>query len=69
MSLGGVVGNRTISELANEVIAQSGEDQTSEVGTATAIAERHAGKVEPAHLDAIKEALREATPLIDGLAS
>ncbi len=69
VSLVGSVGNRTISELANEVIAQSSSENMSEAGAAAAIVERHVGKVDPAHIDAVKDALREDIPLIDGLAS
>ena len=69
ISLVGAVGNRTISELANEVIAQSSSEHMIETSAATAIAERHVGKVDAAHLDAVKDALREDNSLIDGLAS
>jgi NADPH:quinone reductase-like Zn-dependent oxidoreductase/acyl carrier protein len=69
VSLVGVAGNRSIAELANEIIAQSGSERIDAAGAAEAIVERHAGKVDRTQLEAVKEVLREQAPLMDGLAS
>jgi hypothetical protein len=69
ISLAGSLGNLTVSQLAVEVIAQVGQDSTGEADVATAIVERHVGKIDTAHVDVVKQALREDIQRFNGLAS
>ena len=59
LTLGTSVGDMTISELADEVIAQCTRDQSREADLATVIAERHVAKVDEAHIGPIKQILSE----------
>lgn len=69
ISLVGAAGNRSIADVANEVISQAGSEQSLEIGAAMTIAERHSAKLDSAQVDAVKDAMREKAVLRDGLAS
>ncbi len=69
ISLAGSLGTLTISELADEVIAQVRPDHRGDTDVAIAVAERHVGKIGAAHVDIMMEVLRDDAERLNGLAS
>jgi acyl carrier protein len=69
ISLAGSVGNLTVSQLAVEVIAQVSQNSPPAADAATAIVERHVGKIDTAHVNVVKQALRDDSQRFNGLAS
>ena len=61
-SLGGAIGHLTVFELADKIIAQCDGGDGRDAERATAIAERHVGKVTQAHVGTIRQILTEDVP-------